>query len=581
MKTIKLASTFVLLAAAGAASAAPDRMFDLSRLTQGSLREAPAVNGASRSELQERMLSCLDFIRSVFKAGYAPAGWKARYAGWSLDREIAKAKAEVRADKKLGLKGFQAIVQRLINSTQDYHVSASFSHSEAASLPFKVLESGGRFYIVWIDRSKLPESSFPFQAGDELVEFGGRRTADVVKTLQASMGKGAELTDKTLAALRLTLRMAAAGMDVPKDAVTIMVRRGQTGEIATHQLAWDYTPESVLFEPARKLVSSSPFWARSDDMLSPIYRQMLEAGNPFGVGKRRSFVPDLGEKIWESLDTAPFHAYIYRSPEGRSIGYVRIPSYMPEDADASVKYFGQLMAKFDRTTDALVIDQVSNPGGGIFYLYALASTLSSGKALTTPHHRVAITQSDAAQAAEFLQLDGRITDDEDARKVLGPSLNGYPVSYQVFRFIIEYSRFIVSEWNSGRRPTAPTHLYGVDEINPSQNPYTKPILVLINELDFSGGDFFPAILQDNKRAKFLGTRTAGAGGFVQQVQYPNLLGIEGFSVTGSIAERADGNPIENLGVKPDIEYAMTAADFANGLKDYVKAVNQAVGGLAK
>jgi hypothetical protein len=52
-------------------------------------------------------------------------------------------------------------------------------------------------------------------------------------------------------------------------------------------------------------------------------------------------------------------------------------------------------------------------------------------------------------------------------------------------------------------------LNGVAEILPAKNPYTKKIVVLINELDFSAAEFLAAILQDNKRATLFGESTGG------------------------------------------------------------------------
>jgi C-terminal processing protease CtpA/Prc len=170
--------------------------------------------------------------------------------------------------------------------------------------------------------------------------------------------------------------------------------------------------------------------------------------------------------------------------------------------------------------------------------------------------------------------------DKQAQEVLGKTSAGYPVDMQFFQNMCDYSQFIVDQWNQGKTLTDATHLDGVDQIQPSKvASYTKPILLLINELDFSGGDFFPAIMQDNKRATLFGTRTAGAGGFVRDVQFPNRLGISGFSMTGSIAERADHQPIENLGVRADVQYQPTAADMQGGFQDYVKAVNAAMSKL--
>jgi C-terminal processing protease CtpA/Prc len=83
-------------------------------------------------------------------------------------------------------------------------------------------------------------------------------------------------------------------------------------------------------------------------------------------------------------------------------------------------------------------------------------------------------------------------------------------------------------------------------------------------------------MQDNKRATLFGTRTAGAGGFIREVKYPNQVGIDHFVMTGSIAVRADKQPIENLGVHAEIQYAPTASDLKDGFKEYAAAVNAAI-----
>jgi hypothetical protein len=229
----------------------------------------------------------------------------------------------------------------------------------------------------------------------------------------------------------------------------------------------------------------------------------------------------------------------------------------------------------------LVIDQVNNPGGSVLYLYALSSMLAT-QPLVTPKHMMSITQAEVSQALQNIAQLGAVTDDASAVKAIAVTdSDGYPISYEFAQFTLNYSHFIVDQWNMGRKLTAPYFIGGVDHINPAATHFTKPILLLINQLDFSGGDFFPTTLQDNKRAVIMGSRTAGAGGYVADISVANNVGVGAYRCTESIAERVSLNPIENLGVTPDVAYDMTAGDFQNNYADYVKAIDAELSSLTQ
>jgi C-terminal processing protease CtpA/Prc len=115
-------------------------------------------------------------------------------------------------------------------------------------------------------------------------------------------------------------------------------------------------------------------------------------------------------------------------------------------------------------------------------------------------------------------------------------------------------------------------LGGVAEILPAKNHYTHKIVVLINELDFSAAEFLAAILQDNKRAMVFGERTAGAGGCVRRITFPNEFGIDCITVTWTMAWRTNGEPVENIGVHPDVRYSITAEDIRSGYAGYRQAL---------
>lgn len=534
------------------------------------------------STYQKQTLSTIEFIENVFSSSYAPRDWKAKQSGWNIEDEANKARASVLGlGSDLNIKSAQKILRKLVGSTRDYHVGISFHASERATLPIEIRSAEGKFFIVWIDRDKLPEKSFPLLVGDEVTGFNGKPIVEERNRILAEIDQNVFETDQVLAEMYLTRRVASRGIAVPRGPVDLEVTRNKDGKIQTliHQLTWDYQEEkikvnSLAAEPINIVPSSGTRSIASWQMLPGFWKDLvssksLNQTNPHMLGARQSFVPSLGQIFWQTEKENKFHAYIFRAEGGGIYGYVRIPSYMAGDDE--VKDFLSIVKRMEESTDAMVIDQVNNPGGSVFYLYSLVAMLTD-KPMLTPKHRMIITQADVAGALETLKGLEKVANEEEAKKVLGATLGGYPVSYQLSQFFKEYMQFIVEQWNQGVHLSSPFYL-GLDKIMPHpEGSYTKPILVLINEFDFSGGDFFPAILQDNHRATLLGVRTAGAGGYVNGVEFPNLLGVAGFSFTGSIAERVDLNPIENLGVTPDVKYPLTAEDMKNGFASYKKKI---------
>ena len=298
--------------------------------------------------------------------------------------------------------------------------------------------------------------------------------------------------------------------------------------------------------------------------------------------------PPVQKPGWE---LSQFDYYMYESPvDGRKMGYVRIPEYAPRNRVTAAKEFAKIINMFNSNgAEGLVIDEVNNPGGSVAYLYALASMLTDKPLKTTDwYYSVTkeVARSEAAELKENRALLARVDTDEELQRAVGvESIDGYPLTIDLVKDMMKFSRSIVGQWRThveetgGESPMItpePAQLITGTIVPSKQASFTKPIMILVNELDFSGGDFFPAIMQDNKRAVLFGVRTSGAGGHVESHQYSNGLGISGFTLTASLARRLNGHPIEGLGVSPDIKYEVSAEDLRGGFAGYAAAVNKAM-----
>lgn len=561
---------------------------DYGRVFDKNLASATSDNPAqmTQQQLKQMMLQDLDSVRNMIAVRYAPAGWKTEQFGWNLDAEIQKAKDQVNASESFGVKDYQKVLKALLNSMKDYHVSVAFHSTEVSFLPISVIEAGGRYFISGIRRKMLPESAFPFKIGDEITTFDGKPVGEVVAELERQAGMdNVPHTDVAMTLMMsLTTRAGAAGDSAPQGPVAITIKPAGAAEPVPFQLQWRYVPE---------LIAQQPFVMKSGGLRIPMsWLGMMKMDTPnaaggaqasYGLGNKDGFLPDFGEKLWQAPAENSFRAYVYRSPaSGKSIGYVRIPTYDVKDTTVMLKDFAALIMEFNKQTDGLIIDQTNNPGGYVLYLYALASMLTDTP-LTLPRHYMTLTQSDIADAVGFINDTGEAKTDEDAKALLGPDVLGYAVNYDLLKNWIGFYADTIKQWGEGRTMTTPLAAYGIGSVTPSASArYSKPVLILTNQLDFSGGDFFPAIMQDNKRAVIFGERTAGAGGVVKEYKQENsLLGVEVIKLTATIAERPNGQPIENLGVTPDLPYAVTPADVQGGYADYIKAADAAVSGLLR
>lgn len=121
--------------------------------------------------------------------------------------------------------------------------------------------------------------------------------------------------------------------------------------------------------------------------------------------------------------------------------------------------------------------------------------------------------------------------------------------------------------------------------SPANIVYSKPLIVLADELSVSAADIFAAMMQDNARGPIVGTRTAGWGGAID-VSQTGTYSEASSSYTKTLVVRkspvaTEGYPtssyIENAGVTPDIRLeAMTKENLLTRGKAYVDGFTQII-----
>ncbi|MGH9722356.1 MAG: S41 family peptidase [Bryobacteraceae bacterium] len=556
-----------------------------------------AAGGGLAQITTDQKIGDFQSLAALFAKQYAPYEWKRDALGFDL-LKIGPWLDRVRATRSD--LDFYEVMLDYVASLNDAHSVYTVPSNFLATLNFTTDIYDGRVLIDSINRTRLPAALYPFQAGDELVSVDGAPVEQLIEQFLKYSTSANPRSTRRNAAGRITSRPQSRmphAVDVADEA-SVVIRR-QSGDLETYAIAWTktglpltvvgpvLTPKPVNASAASSSERMSSERMSSEEMSSeeaPDYMAVLrqlqrcEIQAPLtilGLGARSpifappaGFVQRLGRVQADFFYSGTFEA------EGYKIGFSRIPSYSPPNAAAALQQFRTEIAYFQANTGGLVIDEMRNPGGSLSFLNSLTQ-------LVIPY-RYRTVGFQVRATSEWVVSVSRSLENARAQNA--------PQWVQDLLGHIKSDMVTANSEMRGRTGSLPIDDVTLDR-DPARGPngellaYTKPLVVLMDEMSASGGDIFPATLQDNGRGLLFGFRTMGAGGSVVTLAAGTYSeGVTG--MTQTLIERklpvvtADypaAPYIENIGVRPDVELDyMTKENLLQNGRPFVNAFVQAI-----
>lgn len=582
------------------------------------------------SSIQRLMIQDLEVAKYNISVKYAPKAWKNEYCAWDLNEATEKARARILNEKPNTPRDYQKIFSQFMASMHDYHVHPIYVSTSWSMFPIQVRGVNGRYFFTQlnndftlgleeagflsIDQSTLDMISNNFKGialGDEILSVNGQPIREFLEQLIDENFYGDRSpTGYAIAERNLFLRLGKKGHEIPTGTFELTILHEGDKKPFTVTLPWIHVREWVSNHVLKDVYEKKAALAYSDSSKNPKTQRPLETidrllAKDFSVDiakdlaprnldhmipdlkmelrtpkekskdeRVKGTLPPLGRIIWESNIDEGIYAYLYQHVSGHRIGYFYLASFdaSGSEADTLIQELCKAVKVFNHRADALVVDITNNTGGNLMFMYAVLAILTDSP-LKVPSHQELIIQEDVLKAAVlYTTLKNYEPAEQESEEQ--ETLSGYTVTTKLIEQVLNYASMIIQTWESGERLTDPLYLFGIDEVMPHPTTrFKKPIMVLTNEYNFSCADFFPAILQDNKRAVIFGKQTAGAGGYVKNYPLSSCFGVQGIRLTASIGYRLDGQPIENLGVSPDIPYELTLNDLKRNYVDYIRRLN--------
>jgi len=565
-------------------------------------------------------------IAGLYDKEYAPYNWKVQAFGYDM---LKLSPWLVQVNASTDDLSFYDICVRYVASLNDFHDEFVLPSYYEAFLPFTVDIYDGKVLVDAIDTNALDPKTYPFAVGDELVSVDGTSAATWIANLgpYAVNGRGNPVSRNRLAAATILDRYQGWYTYANKvkygDVATVVINT-QKGT-STFKISWEtigipLTAEGPVPDPSTTSIHVTA--ALRSAVRTPIRQSSRAAADTWALANRamsrRVAQPATGREasarklrdlgylhpdhlVAGSID--PFGAMdpLFNPPPGfklrlgaastdnfvsgtfpvgdATVGFIRIPTFEPNDENAALQQFQGEIAYFQRNTSGLVIDVMGNGGGDICYTNNMLQFL-----FPAPFQSMGFSLRATEQW--FLYFEGQLLD-----AVFGGAPNSVIQQYATLLSEVQQA---LSQ-NRGMTPPVPLCSYTLTyppatDQKGNNLAYSKPILLLTNNFTGSAAETFSATLQDGNRATVYGERTSGGGGNV--VEFGANAGPYGegtVRVTQSLEVRrhnitTPGLPsapyIENIGVYPDIigNY-QTKDNLVNGGTTFVSGFSAAIARL--
>lgn len=549
-----------------------------------------AVRSISNDEAQADFGQMIDTLRGMWGAQER----KERRYGFSFD-ELATdyaSKVAAASDER----EYASLFNQFLAELKDAHISLSSpveadeQDQFALPLAFMPIEDT---YVVYATAANSGDDTPAFARGDELLGIDGVPAAKLVEQFSIYDGLPNPRTLQHVGALHVTNResyMTRALQD--GDPAVLKLRKPNGDElevtvkwsVAPHQLpptrlpSYDVPGEApVAMSSAGAQVTAAElqsFGASLPFFLTPEVKAQY-AVEPVVVSQDAIDKFHVNEEVAKSGKYLAFR-YSYC---GKTLLLLRLPDFVPydlpdasDDVDVleSINYLRALLADQAPLVDGLIVDDTHNPGGSIAMVDRLVALLADHPI----HALVQEMDADRSWIAAYLTQAQKIRNSsKEQNPARAVELEGYAHEVDV-------------AYSGGQPLTSPLPY-------PSQNDenletlaaddahWSKPFVMLTDELSASGGDAAPLLVQANQLGVLFGQTTVGAGGNVEGgiLAYTGLqFGVSRglFTAYDPSGAYPESRFVEDQGVTPDIVYSHTLADFRAGYVGYVAAFSDAL-----
>jgi len=528
-------------------------------------------SSASATLSKEERISDASSIIDLFEHRYAPAPWKKTLFDIDMNSLGETLLSEV--SKDISDEEFYTSLAKYLAGLKDAHVKPMIPSSYRVTLGFDVDFVGRETVITHIYRHMLDKEKFPFNEGDRLDAIDGISTDKIIDQLSGFYTTGMEQSDNRINAMNLTWRDQSSFPIIPEGSSEVTITPVNSKKQQTVILDW--MPMGMPLAPTQTRPALEKTVSHQKALQGPLDRLR---SIPAVLGKKEITGQEYNPyaplfPLWptfEKVENAPFLAGTATVGD-KKLAFIKISTFMdPFNVQLEVqKFLSEQIPIWEDSTDAMIIDTVGNSGGYVCYGDDIASYLISAP-IEAPKFKIKPTRS---WSVEF-EMELEWTKEENDREIIQQTVNE-----------------IREALATGTELTKPLPICRADgkiipatELGFATKTYTKPVLILVDELNASAGEIFPATLQDAGRAKVFGSRTMGAGGSVTFVGPVGNSDIT-VSITESLVWRTkevtapDGiktNYLENVGVIPDFKYDLTLDDILNHHEGYLSALENAV-----